>query len=111
MAGDPNSRFAAVLHLNNYGVFGVDGSAIIKHPEVAILGVGRIIDRPWVLGAELAVRMVTQLTLTFDLRVCNGGTAGGFLRLLLMPLRTRAQAGRHVILRRGLAAFQALNDI
>ena len=35
---------------NNYGVFGVDGSAaIINHPEVAILGLGRIIDRPWVV--------------------------------------------------------------
>lgn len=33
--------------LNNYGVFGVDGStAIINHPEVGILGVGRIIEKP-----------------------------------------------------------------
>jgi 2-oxoisovalerate dehydrogenase E2 component (dihydrolipoyl transacylase) len=67
--------------LNNYGVFGVDGSAaIINHPEVGILGVGRIIDKPWVVGGELAVRKVTELTLTFDHRVCDGGTAGGFLR-------------------------------
>jgi pyruvate dehydrogenase E2 component (dihydrolipoamide acetyltransferase) len=67
--------------LNNYGVFGVDGSAaIINHPEVGILGVGRIIDRPWVVNGELAVRKVTELTLTFDHRVCDGGTAGGFLR-------------------------------
>lgn len=67
--------------LNNYGVFGVDGSAaIINYPEVAILGVGRIIDRPWVVDGELRVRKVTELTLTFDHRVCDGGTAGGFLR-------------------------------
>ncbi|KUM33374.1 dihydrolipoamide acetyltransferase family protein [Arthrobacter sp. EPSL27] len=67
--------------LNNYGVFGVDGSAaIINHPEVGILGVGRIIDKPWVVNGELAVRKVTELTLTFDHRVCDGGTAGGFLR-------------------------------
>lgn len=67
--------------LNNYGVFGVDGSAaIINYPEVAILGVGRIIDRPWVVDGELQVRKVTELTLTFDHRVCDGGTAGGFLR-------------------------------
>lgn len=69
--------------LNNYGVFGVDGSAaIINHPEVAILGVGRIIDKPWVVNGELAVRKVTELTLTFDHRVCDGGTAGGFLRFV-----------------------------
>jgi 2-oxoisovalerate dehydrogenase E2 component (dihydrolipoyl transacylase) len=67
--------------VNNYGVFGVDGSAaIINHPEVAILGMGRIIDRPWVAGGQLAVRKVAELTLAFDHRVCDGGTAGGFLR-------------------------------
>lgn len=69
--------------VNNYGVFGVDGSAaIINHPEVAILGIGRIIDKPWVVNGELAVRKVTELTLTFDHRVCDGGTAGGFLRFV-----------------------------
>ncbi|WP_411731642.1 dihydrolipoamide acetyltransferase family protein [Paeniglutamicibacter sp.] len=69
--------------LNNYGVFGVDGSAaIINYPEVAILGVGRIIDKPWVVGGELAVRKVTELTLAFDHRVCDGGTAAGFLRFV-----------------------------
>ncbi|MFL4473185.1 dihydrolipoamide acetyltransferase family protein [Paeniglutamicibacter sp. MACA_103] len=69
--------------LNNYGVFGVDGSAaIINYPEVAILGVGRIIDKPWVVGGELAVRKVTELTLAFDHRVCDGATAAGFLRFV-----------------------------
>jgi 2-oxoisovalerate dehydrogenase E2 component (dihydrolipoyl transacylase) len=69
------------ITVNNYGVFGVDGSAaIINHPEVAILGLGRIIDRPWVVDGQLAVRKVTELTLTFDHRVCDGGTAGGYLR-------------------------------
>ena len=59
----------------------MDGSAaIINHPEVGILGVGRIIDKPWVVNGQLAVRKVTELTLTFDHRVCDGGTAGGFLR-------------------------------
>lgn len=69
------------ITLNNYGVFGVDGSTpIINHPEAALLGVGRIVDKPWVVDGELAVRKVTQLSLTFDHRVCDGGTAGGFLR-------------------------------
>ncbi|WP_404952445.1 2-oxo acid dehydrogenase subunit E2 [Streptomyces sp. ARC12] len=67
--------------LNNYGVFGVDGSTpIINHPEAAMLGVGRIMPKPWVHQGELAVRQVVQLSLTFDHRVCDGGTAGGFLR-------------------------------
>ncbi|MEU9043207.1 MULTISPECIES: dihydrolipoamide acetyltransferase family protein [unclassified Kitasatospora] len=69
--------------LNNYGVFGVDGSTpILNHPEAAMLGVGRIVAKPWVHNGELAVREVTQLSFTFDHRVCDGGTAGGFLRFV-----------------------------
>ena len=79
----PADLTGGTFTVNNYGVFGVDGSAaIINHPEVAILGMGRIIDRPWVVDGELAVRSVTQLTLAFDHRVCDGGTAGGFLRFV-----------------------------
>ena len=59
----------------------MDGSTpIINHPEAALLGVGRIVDKPWVVDGQLAVRKVTQLSLTFDHRVCDGGVAGGFLR-------------------------------
>jgi pyruvate dehydrogenase E2 component (dihydrolipoamide acetyltransferase) len=69
--------------LNNYGVFGVDGSApIINHPEAAILGVGRIMDRPWAVDGTLAVRKIAQLSLAFDHRVCDGGPAAGFLRFI-----------------------------
>ena len=77
----PAELTGGTFTLNNYGVFGVDGSTpIINHPEAAILGVGRIVDKPWVIDGELAVRKVTQLSLTFDHRVCDGGVAGGFLR-------------------------------
>ncbi|KWX05046.1 branched-chain alpha-keto acid dehydrogenase subunit E2 [Carbonactinospora thermoautotrophica] len=78
---EPADLTGGTFTLNNYGVFGVDGSsAIINHPEAAILGVGRIIDRPWVVDGQLTVRKVTQLSLSFDHRVCDGGAAGGFLR-------------------------------
>ncbi|MFB6712284.1 dihydrolipoamide acetyltransferase family protein [Streptomyces sp. NPDC056237] len=77
----PAELTGGTFTLNNYGVFGVDGSTpIINHPEAAMLGVGRIVPKPWVHGGELAVRQVVQLSLTFDHRVCDGGTAGGFLR-------------------------------
>ncbi|MFD9307823.1 dihydrolipoamide acetyltransferase family protein [Streptomyces sp. NPDC060048] len=77
----PADLTGGTFTLNNYGVFGVDGSTpIINHPEAAMLGVGRIMPKPWVHGGELAVRQVVQLSLTFDHRVCDGGTAGGFLR-------------------------------
>ncbi|WP_030153091.1 dihydrolipoamide acetyltransferase family protein [Streptomyces sp. NRRL S-244] len=77
----PADLTGGTFTLNNYGVFGVDGSTpIINHPEAAMLGVGRIMAKPWVHKGELAVRQVVQLSLTFDHRVCDGGTAGGFLR-------------------------------
>lgn len=72
---------AGTFTLNNYGRFGVDGSAaIINHPQVAILGVGRILDRPWVVRGEIQPRKITQLSFVFDHRVADGGTAAGFLR-------------------------------
>ena len=79
----PAQLTGGTFTVNNYGVFGVDGSAaIINHPEVAMVGLGRIIERPWVVDGQLAVRQVTQLTLAFDHRACDGGVAGGFLRFI-----------------------------
>ncbi len=72
---------AGTFTLNNYGAFRVDGSAaIINHPQVAILGFGRIIDRPWVVGGAIVARKITQMSFVFDHRVCDGGTAAGFMR-------------------------------
>ena len=79
----PAQLTGGTFTLNNYGVFGVDGSTpIINHPEAAMLGIGRIIDKPWAHEGQLALRKVTQLSFTFDHRVCDGGTAGGFLRFV-----------------------------
>nr|WP_221493898.1 dihydrolipoamide acetyltransferase family protein [Actinomadura coerulea] len=79
----PEALTGGTFTLNNYGVFGVDGSTpIINHPEAALLGVGRIIDRPWVVDGAVVPRKMTQLSLTFDHRVCDGGAAGGFLRFV-----------------------------
>lgn len=83
--------------LNNYGSFRVDGSAaIINHPQVAILGIGRIIDRPWVVDGELCVRKITQMSFVFDHRVCDGGTAAGFMRLVADAVENPATAVRNL---------------
>jgi len=72
---------AGTFTLNNYGSFNVDGSAaIINHPQVAIVGFGRIIDRPWVVSGEIVVRKIMQMSFVFDHRVSDGETAAGFLR-------------------------------
>jgi pyruvate/2-oxoglutarate dehydrogenase complex dihydrolipoamide acyltransferase (E2) component len=76
----PSALTGGTFTLNNFGALGVDGSAaIINHPEAAILGIGRMIERPWVVDHQLAVRTVVELSMVFDHRVCDGGTAAGFL--------------------------------
>ncbi|MGN7948351.1 dihydrolipoamide acetyltransferase family protein [Microbacterium sp. 22215] len=88
----PERLRGSTFTLNNYGGLGVDGSAaIINHPDVAILGIGRIIERPWVVDGQIVARRIVQLSLVFDHRVCDGGYAASFLRrvteLIEHPLR------------------------
>ncbi len=81
----PAELTGGTFTVNNYGAFGNDdGDPIINHPEAAILGVGAIRERPWVVHAadgtpELAIRRVGRFTLAFDHRVCDGGEAGRFV--------------------------------
>ncbi|MEU4383746.1 dihydrolipoamide acetyltransferase family protein [Promicromonospora sp. NPDC023805] len=84
---------AGTFTLNNYGGFRVDGSAaIINHPQVAMLGLGRIIDRPWVVDGEIVPRKITQMSFVFDHRVCDGGTAAGFMRSVADAVENPAAA-------------------
>ena len=80
----PDEMTGGTFTLSNYGSFGVDGgSAVINWPEAAILGVGRITDRPWVTRkGKIKVRKVQQLSIAFDHRICDGGEAAGFLRFV-----------------------------
>jgi len=76
----PAELTGGTFTVNNYGGFGVDGSTpIINHPEVAMLGIGRMLERPWVVDGQLAVRQVVTLSFVFDHRVCDGDVASGFL--------------------------------
>ncbi|GAA0954573.1 dihydrolipoamide acetyltransferase family protein [Nonomuraea longicatena] len=79
----PSDLTGGTFTLNNYGVFGVDGSTpIVNHPETAMLGLGRILDRPWVVDGAVTARKIAQLSFAFDHRVCDGGTAASFLRFV-----------------------------
>ena len=66
--------------ITNYGHYGgVFATPIINWPDVAILGFGRIVERPWVHQGEIAIRRILPLSLTFDHRVTDGADAGQFL--------------------------------
>jgi 2-oxoisovalerate dehydrogenase E2 component (dihydrolipoyl transacylase) len=81
----PGELTGGTFTVNNYGAFGNDdGNPIINHPEGAILGIGAIRKRPWVVETDdgedgLAVRRVATFTLAFDHRICDGGEAGRFV--------------------------------
>ncbi|GAB4488624.1 MAG: dihydrolipoamide acetyltransferase family protein [Thermodesulfovibrionales bacterium] len=66
--------------ITNYGHFGgLFSTPVINAPEVAILGCGRISDKPWVTNGHVVVRKVLPLSLTFDHRVTDGVDASSFL--------------------------------
>lgn len=79
----PTALVGSTFTVSNYGSFGVDGgNPVINFPEAAILGVGRITDRPWVHKGVVKPRKVMQLSIAFDHRLCDGADAAGFLRLI-----------------------------
>jgi pyruvate dehydrogenase E2 component (dihydrolipoamide acetyltransferase)/2-oxoglutarate dehydrogenase E2 component (dihydrolipoamide succinyltransferase) len=55
------------------------GTPVINLPEVAILGLGGIVNRPVVQGGEIVIRPMIGLTLTVDHRVIDGVPAGRFM--------------------------------
>jgi pyruvate dehydrogenase E2 component (dihydrolipoamide acetyltransferase) len=71
---------------------GLFQTPIVNHPEVAILSLGRIADRPVVRDGEIVVRPVGYAALTFDHRVVDGARAAEFglavLRRLEEPVAT-----------------------
>ena len=67
--------------ITNAGVFGATNSApIINFPEVAILGVHKIVERPVIRGGQIVPRHMMNVALSFDHRVIDGELAVKFLR-------------------------------
>lgn len=73
--------------ITNLGAFGADAfTPIVNPPQCAILGVGRIVERPWVVDGELTVRPTVWLSITFDHRLVDGAPAARFLEALARRL-------------------------
>jgi pyruvate/2-oxoglutarate dehydrogenase complex dihydrolipoamide acyltransferase (E2) component len=59
-------------------VAGLFTTPLVNHPEVAILGVYRIAERPVVRDGEVVVRRMGNVSVTFDHRVIDGKRAADF---------------------------------
>ena len=69
------------ITITNYGVFDIDsGTPILNPGESAILGVGAIKEKPWVVEGRIEPRRVATLSLSFDHRLIDGALGAELLR-------------------------------
>jgi len=68
------------ISITNFGAFdAISGTPIIKYPEVAILGIGKITKKPVVKDNEIVIGDILPLSLTFDHRIIDGADGGRFM--------------------------------
>jgi pyruvate dehydrogenase E2 component (dihydrolipoamide acetyltransferase) len=73
--------------ITNVGPLG--GTALIptiNYPEVAILGMGRVQEKPVVRNGEIVIRKILPLTLAFDHRIADGADAARFVSEMVRQL-------------------------
>ncbi|MFE3289451.1 dihydrolipoamide acetyltransferase family protein [Rhodococcus sp. NPDC059234] len=76
----PADLSGGTVTITNVGMFGVDtGTPILTPGEAAIVCLGAVARRPWVVDDQVAVRWVTTLGLSFDHRLVDGEQASRFL--------------------------------
>lgn len=80
---EPDDLSGSTFTLTNMGMYGVDfGTPILNPPEVAILSIGRIKEKPVAHQGNLQFRSVAGFSLTFDHQVMDGVPAAQFLQTL-----------------------------
>ena len=95
LANDVKNRKANMMDLkggtftvSNLGSVGVGFfTPIINYPESAILGVGRIMDKPVVRNNKIEIRKILPLSLTYDHRIVDGAQAARFISDLIERLQ------------------------
>ncbi|MBK7989109.1 MAG: 2-oxo acid dehydrogenase subunit E2 [Comamonadaceae bacterium] len=71
----------STITLTSLGALGgIANTPIINHPEVAIVGVNRMVERPVVRGGAIVVRQMMNLSSSFDHRVVDGADAAAFIQ-------------------------------
>jgi 2-oxoglutarate dehydrogenase E2 component (dihydrolipoamide succinyltransferase) len=82
---NPDDITGGTFTITNFGSFdSLTGVPVINQPQVAILGIGTIKKRPWVLetadGDVIAIRHICMLSLSYDHRLVDGALAGMFIK-------------------------------
>ena len=76
----PDALQGGTFTISNLGMYGIDAfTPIINLPQAAILGLGRIVEKPAVFEGQVVPRAMMALSLTFDHRILDGGPAARFL--------------------------------
>jgi 2-oxoisovalerate dehydrogenase E2 component (dihydrolipoyl transacylase) len=87
----PAQTTGGTLSITNVGVFGIDsGTPILPPGEAAIMALGAVVQRPWVVGGQIMVREVTTLALSFDHRLVDGAQGSKFLADVALMLQEPA---------------------
>lgn len=69
--------------ITNYGsIGGYFGIPIINHPEEAILGLGRVVEKPIVKDGEIIIGKVLPVSLSYDHRTIDGASGARFINIL-----------------------------
>lgn len=89
----PDEVSGGTFSITNFGLFGgLTATPVINQPQVAILGVGGIHKRPWVMETEhgdvIAIRHIGILSLSFDHRIIDGAVGDEFLAKMKKTLET-----------------------
>lgn len=84
----PREMQGATITLSNYGaIAGRYGTPVVVPPTMAILGAGRVLEKPLCAMGELFAGKVLPLSLTFDHRAVTGGEASRFLAAVITDLQ------------------------
>jgi len=79
----PHELKGSTISITNIGsAGGMFFTPVINFPEVAILGTGRITEKPVVRDGEIVIAPVMALSLSFDHRLIDGATAQNFLNTI-----------------------------
>ncbi|MBO0725724.1 MAG: 2-oxo acid dehydrogenase subunit E2 [Blastocatellia bacterium] len=89
----PDEVSGGTFSITNFGLFGGYAAApIINQPQVAILGLGGVHKKPWVIetddGDAIAIRHIAAVSLSFDHRVIDGAVADNFLAHIKKTIET-----------------------